>query len=225
MRLARPRSGERASCGVRSASSSVSILRSISSRQLEPVGAEQFDAVVLEEVVRGGDHHAEIAAHRTRQHRHRRRRHRPQQQHVHADRGEAGDQRIFDHVAGKPGVLADDDAMAMFAALKHQPGGLADFQREFRRDLAVGAAADAVGAEILAPHVLMFSARSVQPPRITHFTAKILQKSLQSLNVLDSCGTTASRNSTIGIGKTGAIMIGMVVAFAAIVARCCLRRA
>ena len=42
--------------------------------------------------------------------------------------------------------------MAMLAALEHQPRGLADLQREFGGDLGVGAAANAVGAEILAPH-------------------------------------------------------------------------
>ena len=59
--------------------------------QLEALRAEQLDAVVLEQIVRSRDHHAEIGAHRLGQHRHRRRRHRAEQQHVHADRGEAGD--------------------------------------------------------------------------------------------------------------------------------------
>jgi hypothetical protein len=40
--------------------------------------------------------------------------------------------------------------MAMFAAAKHQAGRLSDLERQFRRDHAVGAAANAVGAEILA---------------------------------------------------------------------------
>ena len=54
--------------------------------QLVAVRAEQLDAVVIVGVVRGGDHHAEVGAHRARQHRHRRRRHRAEQQHVHAHR-------------------------------------------------------------------------------------------------------------------------------------------
>ena len=122
-------------------------------RQLEAVGTEQLDAVVLEQVVRGGDHHPEVATHRARQHRHRRRRGRAEQQYVHADRGETGDERIFDHIAGKPGVLADDHAVTVFAALEHQPRRLADLQSEFSGDLGVRAAANAVGAEILARHV------------------------------------------------------------------------
>ena len=121
-------------------------------RQLEPVGPEQLDAVVLVKIVRGGDHHAEIAAHRARQHRHRRRRRRAEQQHVHADRGEAGDHRVFDHVAGEAGVLADDDAVAILAALEQQAGRLADLHRQIGGDLGVGAAANAVGAEIPARH-------------------------------------------------------------------------
>ena len=40
--------------------------------ELVAVGAEQLDAVVRERIVRGGDHHAEVGAHRAGQHRHRR---------------------------------------------------------------------------------------------------------------------------------------------------------
>ena len=121
--------------------------------QLEALRAEQLDAVVLEQIVGGRDHHAEIGAHRLGQHRDRRRRHRADQQHVHADRGEARDHGVFDHVAGQARVLADHDAMAMLAALKHQARGLADLERQFRRDQAVGAAPDAVRTEIIAAHV------------------------------------------------------------------------
>ena len=86
--------------------------------KLIAVRPEQLDAVVLIRVVGGGDHHAQVAAHRARQHRHRRRRNRPQQQDVGADRSEARDQRIFDHVAREPGVLADHHPMAVVAAAK-----------------------------------------------------------------------------------------------------------
>ncbi len=120
--------------------------------ELEAVRPEQLDAVIVEQIVRGGDHDAEIGAHRARQHADRGRRHRAEQQHVHADRGEAGDQGGFDHVAGQAGVLADDDAVAVFAVAKHQPGGLPDLERQFRRNHAIGPAANAVGAKILANH-------------------------------------------------------------------------
>ena len=121
--------------------------------QLVAVGAEQLDAVVLIGIVRGRDHHAEVAAHRAGQHRDRRRRHRAEQQDVDAHRGEAGDQGVFDHVARQARVLADHDPVAMVAALKREPGGLADLHRDFRGDLGVGPAANAVGAEIFAPHL------------------------------------------------------------------------
>jgi hypothetical protein len=90
--------------------------------------------------------------HRARQHGDRRRRYRAEQQHVHSDRGEAGDQRGLDHVPGQPGILADHHAVAMLAAAEHQSGGLSDLECQFRRDHAVGAAANAVGAEIFTDH-------------------------------------------------------------------------
>ena len=60
--------------------------------------------------------------------------------------------RGFDHVAGEAGILADQDAMAVFAILEHQPGGLADAQRQFGGNDLVGPTADAVGAEIATNH-------------------------------------------------------------------------
>ena len=53
---------------------------------------------------------------------------------------------------GKPGVLADDDAVAVLAALEGEARGLADLQSQFRSDHAIGAAPNAVGPEILASH-------------------------------------------------------------------------
>ena len=133
--------------------------------QLVAVRAEQLDAVVVVRIVRGRDHHAEIGAHRARQHGDRRRRHRAGQQHVHADRGEARDQRGLDHVAGQPRVLADQHAMAVLAVLEHHARGLPDLERELRRDRAVGAAANAVGAEILANHAEFPDLKSMRPIR------------------------------------------------------------
>jgi hypothetical protein len=135
--------------------------------ELVAIGAEQLDTVILEHVVRGRDHDAEIGAHRARQHGDGGCRHGAEQEHVHADGGEAGNERIFDHVAGKPRVLADYDAMAVLAALEGEARGLADFQREFRGDHAIGAAADAVGPEILACHrSALAAARSLEGGRL-----------------------------------------------------------
>ena len=120
--------------------------------ELEAVGPEQLDAVVVVRIVRGRDHDAEIGAHRARQHADRRRRDRAGEQHVHADRGEARDQRVLDHVAGEAGVLADQHAMAVLAVAEHEARGLSDLERELRRDDLVGPAANAVGTEISARH-------------------------------------------------------------------------
>ena len=109
--------------------------------ELVAVGAEQLDAVVGERIVRGGDHHAEVGAHRPGQHRHRRGRHRAEQHDVHADAGEAGDHRRFHHVAGQARVLADHHAVAVIAAQEVRAGRLADAQRGLgRHRLAVGGA-------------------------------------------------------------------------------------
>ena len=77
----------------------------------------------------------------------------PEQQHVHADRQEARRQRLLDHVAGQPRVLADHDAMAMVAAVEDLAGRHADAHGDLgRHRFAVGAAAHAVGAEERAGH-------------------------------------------------------------------------
>ena len=44
----------------------------------------------------------------------------PSKQDIHTHGGEPGHERILDHVAGKPCVLADDDPMAVIAALERK---------------------------------------------------------------------------------------------------------
>ena len=130
-------------------------------RELVAVGPKKLDAVVVERVMRRRNHDAEVGAHRTGQHRNSRRRHRSEQQHVHADRGEAGHQRGLDHVPGEPGILADHDTMTVFAAAEDEPGSLSRLKRQFGCDHAIGAAANAVSAKILPghnPHRLPFQA-------------------------------------------------------------------
>ena len=121
--------------------------------QLEAVRAEELDAVVVERIVRGRDHHAEIGAHGAREHPDRGGGNWAGEQHVHSDRGEARDQRGLDHVAGETGVLADEHAVAMVAAAEDQTGRLPDLERQLRRDLAVGTATNAVSAKIFTNHV------------------------------------------------------------------------
>ena len=120
--------------------------------ELEAIGIEQLDAIILIGVVGGGNHDAEIGAHGARQHGDGGCRHRAEQQHIHADRGEAGDKGRLDHVAGEARILADDDAVAMLAAAEDEAGGLTDAKREIGRDHLVGFAANAIGAEIFTRH-------------------------------------------------------------------------
>ena len=116
--------------------------------QLEPVRPEQLDAVVLERVVRGRDHDAEVGPQAARQQGHRRRRQRPHQRHVDAGGQEAGHQRAFDHVAGQPRVLAQHHAVPMAAAPEPQAGRLTQPLRDLdghRR--GVGGAPDPIRPE------------------------------------------------------------------------------
>ena len=121
-------------------------------RQLEAVWSEQFDAVVGIGIMRGGNHHAEIGAHRAHQHADAGRRDRAGQQDIHTHGREAGDQSGFDHVTGQAGVLADQHAVPMLAILENETGGLPHFERQFRRNDLVGQPANTVGAEITTNH-------------------------------------------------------------------------
>ena len=117
-------------------------------RELRTVRAEQLDAVILIRVVRGGDDDAEVQAQRAGEHGDGRSRQGAGQGDVHAGADEAGGQGRFQHIAGEPRVLADDDAVAVVAAREQQPGGLAEFQGDFGgHGGGVGFAANAIGAE------------------------------------------------------------------------------
>jgi hypothetical protein len=83
--------------------------------ELEPVRTEELDAVVLERIVRGGDHHSEIGPQRPGQHGDRRCRHRAEKEDIHADGGEAGNKCVFQHVSGQARILADHDPVPVTA--------------------------------------------------------------------------------------------------------------
>ena len=122
-------------------------------RQLVAIGAEQLDAVILERIVAGGDHHAEVGAHLAGEERNGRRGQRPGHDHVHADAGEAGDQRAFDHIARQARILADHDPVLVPAAQEMRTRRLADLHRDLGGHHAfVGAAANSVGAEVCPCH-------------------------------------------------------------------------
>ena len=123
--------------------------------QLEAVGIEKLDAIVGELIVRGRDHDADIGTQRPREHGDSGRRHGAELEHIDADGREARHQRILDHVAREPGVLADHRPLPVAARLReHLARRHADLERDFgshRR--RIGKPPDAVRAKILARHL------------------------------------------------------------------------
>ena len=120
--------------------------------ELHALMAEQFEAIVLELIVRSGHHHAEGRARFTRHHGDGRRRH-----HAKADRRQAHAAKAcndggLDHLAGPARVAADDD----FApAIGGKAARCRDGQAQrclHRHGLLVDPAADPVRAEKLACH-------------------------------------------------------------------------
>jgi len=87
-------------------------------RQLVPVAAEQFDAVVAIRVMRRRKNDAEIGPQAACEHSDSRGREGADQHDVHPHRHEAGGQRGFEHVTGEPGVLTDDDEMLVGPVLE-----------------------------------------------------------------------------------------------------------
>ena len=121
--------------------------------QLVAVRSEQLDAVVVVRIVRGRDHDAEIGAQRPRQHRHGRRRDRSEQEHIHAGRAEAGHQRVLEHVARQPRILADHDPVPVIATLERQAGGHAHLHGDFwRHRKFIGLPPNPVSTKILSRH-------------------------------------------------------------------------
>jgi hypothetical protein len=116
--------------------------------QLEAVGGEDLDAVVLIRVVRRADDDARVGAHRRRDERDPGRRQRPHEQDVGARRDDARLQRRLEHVARQARVLADDDAPGPRRVTEPLRDRLAQPQRDLGgHGILVGDTADAVGAE------------------------------------------------------------------------------
>ena len=78
-------------------------------RQLGAIGAEQFDAIIMERVMACRNHHANIGAQRLGKIGNAGCRHWAQQPAIHADRGESGNQRCLDHIARNARILANHD--------------------------------------------------------------------------------------------------------------------
>jgi len=112
--------------------------------ELEAVGGEELDPVVLHGIVRGGDRHRHRPV-RPAQVGHRGGRHDAGPQDLPAARADGGDERGLQHLARDAGVAADHEAAAV--ARQHVRRGAADPEGQLRRQVDVGDAADAVGPE------------------------------------------------------------------------------
>ena len=119
--------------------------------QLEAVGAEELDPVVLVGIVRGADHRAGVGPHRDGELRDGRRRKRPAEEHVDAHAAQARGQRRLQHVPRNTSVFADHHPVAVAAPLDGEGHGAPELEHQLARHrIDVGDAADAVGAEELA---------------------------------------------------------------------------
>ena len=119
--------------------------------QLEPVGAEEFDPIVLIGVVTGGDHHPRIAAHIDGEKSQRGRRHRADLHHLDTHRIDARGERVLEHVSGQACVLGDQDLWAApHARSEHVGDCLSQRQRDVgRHGVHVRRAPDSVRTEEL----------------------------------------------------------------------------
>ena len=117
--------------------------------QLEPVRAEDLDAIVLIGVVARADDNPGVSAHAHGQVRHGRRGHRPAELHPAAHGAHAARDGLLEHVAREAGVLSDEDARHVTLSASGDEGDRpAELERQLRRHrVLVRDAADAVGAE------------------------------------------------------------------------------
>ena len=145
-------------------------------RQLQPIGAKQLDAVILVWVVGSTDHHAQIGAERAREQRNGRRGQGPDQHHIHPCTDKAGCQRRFQHIAGKPGILADHNAVAVIAAIEKAACRLAkpECGGGVHR-CGIGLAANAISAEKPAGRGCFAHARVIAPCRLRMKPARARQ--------------------------------------------------
>ena len=87
--------------------------------QLEPIPRENLDSVILERVVRGGDHDAGICPLAAGQKGNPGSRQGPDQEHIGTHRTDAGRQGGLKHIARQTGVLADQNPVPTRHIAKH----------------------------------------------------------------------------------------------------------
>ena len=118
---------------------------------------EKFNAVVLVRIVRSGEDDARIGAQGARDIGDAGSGQRADHKHIHAQRSDPGDKRIFQHVAGEPGVLAEHNLWSRAARMRariefheNMCGGATELKRGLRRDgLDIGDAANAIRSKNL----------------------------------------------------------------------------
>src|SRR4029077_12783687 len=77
--------------------------------QFVAIVPEELDPVILVGIVRGGEDDAGVGPQRPCDVSHARSRERTDQEDVHAQRGDSGDERVLEHVAGEPRVFPEHD--------------------------------------------------------------------------------------------------------------------
>ena len=116
--------------------------------ELEALGGEHLDAVVLERIVRCRDHDARVGVRIDRQIRHARRRDHAEAHNVAAAGRQARDERRLEHIRGNARVLADDDRRLPAALFgKRNGGSLPHAVRKVAGERFIHNAANAVGSE------------------------------------------------------------------------------
>ena len=123
--------------------------------QFHAAFGEEFDAIIVVNIVRSGNHHTSRQTQCTSQIGHAGSRQRASENHVNTGGGKTGGKRGFQHIAGNTGVFTDDDGGALIVIVLHQylAGGIAEFQNKFRGNRKLTHfTAHAVGAEIFFSH-------------------------------------------------------------------------
>ena len=119
--------------------------------KLVAVAAENFQTVVLERIVRSRDHDARVGAHALGDEGDRRRRHHADQIGIAPHGCDAGFQGALHHVAGKPGVLPDNDDGPVSFLFKQMRHGPPNAEGDFRgHGVLIGFSSNSVGSEQLA---------------------------------------------------------------------------
>ena len=132
-------------------------------RHLFAVLVDELDAIVVERIVAGGDHDAAVEISRSRNVGNAGRRCYVQHIYVCAGGCEARGQRVFEHIAGKPGILAEDDVRFIAFGMFHlrvfrvvPPQEKSDLEGMDRCKIYVGVSSESICSKILSHSLFPF---------------------------------------------------------------------